>query len=116
MTAKLAVFTLAVVVALGGLGAAFVRAFDSDEAGAVGSVELRKDDADAALVAEQDDDDRGDGDATRGDDGTRGGDDTGDRDATAGNDGTGGGDNTYVAPADPGYYGGGDSGGGYSTG
>jgi hypothetical protein len=134
MTAKLAALMLAVVVALGGLGAGFIRTFDESEADAVEPVELRKDDTGAELVAEEDDDDRGDGDSTRGDDGTRGGDNTGDRDstrgndgtrggdntgdgdATFGNDGTGGGENTYVEPANPGYYGGGDSGGGYSTG
>jgi hypothetical protein len=115
MTAKLAVFMLAVVVALGGLGAGFIRAFETGKADAVEPVELRKDDSGAELAAEEDDD-RGDGDSTRGDDGTRGGDNTGDGDATFGYDGTGGGDNTYAAPANPGYYGGGDSGGGYSTG
>jgi hypothetical protein len=116
MTAKLAVFTLAVIVALGGLGAGFVRAFDEGEADAVEPVELRKDDTGAELAAEQDDDDPGDDDSTRGDDGTRGGDNTGDGDATFGDDGTAGGENTYVAPANPGHYGGGDSDGGYSTG
>ena len=40
------------------------------------------------------DDDEGDGDATRGDDGTRGGNNTGDGDRTRGNDGTRGGNNT----------------------
>jgi hypothetical protein len=169
MTAKMAVLVLAVTVALGGLGAGFIRAFDDGEAVAVDPVELRKDDNAPDLVA-QEDDDEGDGDSTRGDDGTRGGDNTGDRDSTRGNDGTRGGDNTgdrdstrgndgtrggdntgdrdathgndgtrggdntgdgdatwgsdgtaggdnsFVAPADPGYYGGGDSGGGYSTG
>jgi hypothetical protein len=132
MTAKMAVLVLAVIVALGGLGAGFIRAFDDDEAVAVDPVELRKDDSAPDLVAEDDDegdgdstrgddgtrggDNTGDGDATRGNDGTRGGDNTGDGDATWGNDGTAGGDNSFAAPADPGYYGGGDSGGGYSTG
>jgi hypothetical protein len=133
MTAKMAVLALAVVVALGGLGVGFVRTFDEGAAEAVEPLELRKDDRSPELVAE-DDDDEGDGDSTRGDDGTRRGDNTGDRDSTRGNDGTrggdntgdgdatwgndatGGGDNTFAAPADPGYYGGGDSGGGYSTG
>ena len=41
-----------------------------------------------------DDDDVGDGDDTRGDDGSGGGNNTGDRDSTRGNDGTRGGDNT----------------------
>jgi hypothetical protein len=146
MTAKLAVFTLAVIVALGGLGAGFIRAFETGNADAVEPVELRKDDSGADLAAEEEDDDRGDGDSTRGDDGTRGGDNTGDRDstrgndgtrggdntgdrdstrggdntgdgdATFGNDGTAGGDNTYAAPANPSYDGGGESGDGYSTG
>jgi hypothetical protein len=133
MTAKMAVLTLAVIVALGGLGAGLIRTIDEGDAQAVEPLELRKDDSGTELVAETDDDE-GDGDSTRGDDGTRGGDNTGDRDstrgddgtrggdntgdgdATWGNDGTGGGDNSFVTPADPGYYGGGDSGGGYSTG
>jgi hypothetical protein len=168
MTAKMAVLMLVVVVALGGLGAGFIRTFDDGDPRAVEPLELRKDDSAPDLVAE--DDDEGDGDSTRGDDGTRGGnntgdgdntrgndgtrggnntrdgdstwgndatrggdntgdgdstwgndatrggDNTGDGDATWGNDGSAGGDNSFVAPADPGYYGGGDSGGGYSTG
>src|SRR5918997_7059791 len=93
MTAKLTVLTLAALLALGGLGVAFIRSFDDGDAIAVEPVELRKDDADAALVAEQDDDE-GDGDRTRGDDRTRGGDNTRDRDRTRGDDGTRGGDNT----------------------
>jgi len=150
MTAKMAVLTLAAIVALGGLGVGFVRTFNDSAAQAVEPLELRKDDSSTELVAEDDDegdgdatrgddgtrggnntgdgdatrgndgtrggDNTGDGDATRGNDGTRGGDNTGDGDATWGNDGTGGGDNTFAAPADSGYYGGGDSGGGYSTG
>ena len=131
--AKMAVLTLAVIVALGGLGVGIVRTFDEGKAEAVEPVELRKDDSAPELVAEVDDDEgdgdstpgadgtrggdnTGDRDATRGDDGTRGGDNTGDGDATWGNDGSGGGDNSYVAPADPDSYGGGDSGGEYSTG
>ena len=113
--AKMAVLTLAVIVALGGLGVGIVRTFDEGKAEAVEPVELRKDDSAPELVAEVDDDE-GDGDSTPGDDGTRGGDNTGDGDATWGNDGSGGGDNSYVAPADPDSYGGGDSGGEYSTG
>jgi hypothetical protein len=130
MTAKMAVLMLACIVALGGLGAGFIRTFDESDASAVEPVEMRKDEGTPELVAQEDDDDRGDGDSTRGDDGTRGGDNTGDRDSTRGNDGTRGGDNTgdgdatygndgtaggdnsFVAPADPGYYGGGDSHGG----
>jgi hypothetical protein len=112
MTAKMAVLMLAVIVALGGVGAGFIRTFDDGNASAVEPLELRKDDSGTELVSEEDDDDAGDGDATRGDDGTRGGNNTGDGDRTRGNDGTGGGDNSYVAPAGGGYYGGGDSGGG----
>ena len=133
MTARMAVITLAVVVALGGLGVGYVNTFDEGDAQAVDSIDLRKDDSSAELVAEEDDDE-GDGDGTRGDDGTgagnntgdrdstrgndgtRGGNNTGDGDATGGNDGTGGGDNSYVAPAAPDYGGGDDSGGGYTTG
>jgi len=92
VTAKMAVLMLAVIVVLGGAGAGFVRSFDDGEATAVEPIDLRKDDTSAELVAEQDDE--GDGDSTRGDDGTRGGDNTGDRDSTRGNDGTRGGDNT----------------------
>jgi hypothetical protein len=132
MTARMAVITLAVVVALGGLGVGYVRTFNESDAKAVDSIDLRKDDSSSDLVAV--DDEEGDGDSTRGDDGTRGGDNTGDRDSTRGNDGTrggdntgdrdstrgndgtGGGDNSFVTPATPDYYGGDDSGGGYSTG
>jgi len=110
----MAVITLAVVVALGGLGVGYVRTFDEGSAQAVDSIDLRKDDSGAELVAEEDDDE-GDGDKTRGNDGTGGGNNTGDGDWTGGNDGTGGGDNSYVAPATPNYGGGGDSGGGYDT-
>src|SRR5215207_8963801 len=102
MTARMAVITLAVVVALGGLGVGYVRTFDEGSAQAVDSIDLRKDDSGAELVAEEDDDE-GDGDKTRGNDGTGGGNNTGD------------GDNSYVAPATPNYGGGGDSGGGYDT-
>jgi hypothetical protein len=133
MTARMAVITLAVVVALGGLGVGYVNTFDEGDAQAVDTIDLRKDGNSGELVAEQDDDEgdgddtrgddatgggnnTGDRDSTRGNDGTRGGDNTGDGDATGGNDGTGGGDNSYVAPASPDYGGGDDSGGGYTTG
>jgi hypothetical protein len=89
----MAVITLAVVVALGGLGVGYVNTFDEGDAQAVDTIDLRKDDNSAELVAEQDDDE-GDGDDTRGDDATGGGNNTGDRDSTRGNDGTRGGDNT----------------------
>ena len=138
MTARLAVILLAGLMAFGGLGLAVVDVFgDDDEPAAMNSIELRKDDAGGAeLVADDNpepapppgDGDRtrgsdgtsggnntGDGDRTRGNDGTSGGANTGDGDATVGNDGTGGGDNSYVAAPAPGY-GGGDSGGGGTSG
>jgi hypothetical protein len=117
MTAKMAVLTLAVIVALGGLGVGFARTFDEGGAEAVEAVELRKDDSSPELVPE--DDDEGDGDSTRGDDGTRGGDNTGDRDATRGDDGTRGGNNTGDRDAtrgDDGTRGGEGSDGDVSTG
>ena len=98
MTARLAVLTLAAIIAMGGLGIGVARTLDDDAtAGDVEPVELRKDDSSPELVAQAGDDDdepSGDGDRTRGDDGTRGGDNTGDGDRTRGNDGTRGGDNT----------------------
>ena len=130
-TGRLAVLALAAVLAFGGLGTAFAALGDDGEDDArTAAIELRKDDAGSELVSDEDDDE-GDGDRTRGNDGTRGGDNTGDRDATAGNDGTrggdntgdgdatwgndgtGGGDNSYVAPAAGGGY---DGGGSYSGG
>ena len=53
MTAKMAVLMLAVIVALGGAGAGFVRSFDDGEATAVEPIDLRKDDTGAELVAER---------------------------------------------------------------
>ena len=130
---RIAVLALAAVLALGGLGTAFAAlAGDGADDPVAQEIELRKDDPGAELVSADDDDEgdgdrtrgddgtrggnnTGDGDRTRGNDGTRGGDNTGDGDATWGNDGTGGGDNSYVAPA-PVYGGGDDSGGGTSDG
>jgi hypothetical protein len=115
MTARLAVTLLATLLAFGGIGIAVTDVFgDDDEAAAMKTIELRKDDAGGAELVDDEvptpqpgdgDDTRGDdgtsggnntgdGDRTRGDDGTRGGDNTGDRDSTRGNDGTRGGDNT----------------------
>ena len=114
-TGRLAVLALAAVLAFGGLGTAFALDGGDDDQGAAAPIELRKDDASAEVLTEEDDGDpepSGDGDNTRGNDGTRGGDNTGDGDATQGNDGTGGGDNSYVAPAAPAGGGYGDSGGG----
>ena len=130
---RLAVIALAAVLAFGGLGTALALSGDDDSTAQADPIELRKDDAgDDVLVGEDDDGPEGDGDSTRGDDGTgggnhtgdgdstrgndgtSGGDNTGDGDSTRGNDGTGGGDNSYVAPA----AGGGDDsdGGGYAGG
>ena len=96
MTGRLAVIALAAVLAFGGLGTAFALDGDDDAPGAE-PIELRKDDASVEVLTEEDDDGpepAGDGDATRGDDGTRGGDNTGDGDRTRGDDGTRGGNNT----------------------
>ena len=134
---KIALLALAAVVAFGGLTAVAANVFGDDDDGsvAVRDVELRKDDdvGEVELVADDEpegdgDDTRGndgtrrgdntgDRDDTRGDDGTRGGDNTGDGDATAGNDGSAGGDNSYAPPPVTGAAGGdvssdGSSGGG----
>ncbi len=114
---RLAVLALAAVLAFGGLGTALALGGDDDDPRAAEPIELRKDDASAEVLTEEDDgqpDPTGDGDSTRGNDGTRGGDNTRDGDATYGDDGTGGGDNSYVAPAAG--WGGGDSAGGGTTG
>jgi hypothetical protein len=126
--ARLAVIALAAVLALGVIGTAFAQLGAGDDAATTEPIELRKDDAALEIVQEEDDDEgdgdrtrgddgtrggnnTGDGDRTRGNDGTRGGNNTGDGDATLGNDGTGGGDNSYVAPAGGGgsHSGGGDT-------
>jgi hypothetical protein len=128
-TGRLAVLIVATALAFGGLGAALAdwRAADpGDPIQLAGDIEARKSDADddapvARPTADGDGDDTrgddgtnggdntGDGDNTRGDDGTNGGDNTGDGDNTRGDDGTSGGDNTRVS-------GGGTSGGGTSGG
>src|SRR5687767_7674106 len=91
---KLAVLAVALAFASGGIGAALADWRNSDDAGAavelVSDFDARKNDA-ADDVAVAEDDDRGDGDDTRGDDGTNGGNNTGDGDNTRGNDGTNGG-------------------------
>ena len=89
---KLLVGAVAVVALFAGTMAAFAGGDDDDGRDNVAALELRKaeDEAPAELV----DDDEGDGDKTRGDDGTGGGNNTGDGDNTRGNDGTRGGDNT----------------------
>jgi hypothetical protein len=93
-TGRLAVLALAALLAFGGIGTAFALDGGDDDPGMADPVELRKDDAAADVIVEEDDGPDGDGDSTRGDDGTAGGDNTGDGDATRGNDGTAGGDNT----------------------
>jgi hypothetical protein len=101
MTAKILILALCVVVAIGGVGAALADDGD-DEVGTMDPIEVRKDDSSAGteLVDDDPDDDpTGDGDQTRGDDGTDWGHNH-DRDATGGDDGTDGGDNSDV-PAAP---------------
>ena len=87
ITAKLLSLALATVLVVGS-GVAVADLVSADDQDNVSAIEIRKDDAegDAELV---EDDEDGDGDDTRGDDGTRGGD------ATRGDDGTGGG---HTAP------------------
>ena len=117
MTARLTILALAAILAFGGLTTAFALSGDDDGTASADPIELRKDDAASDVLVEEDDDGPdGDGDSTRGNDGTRGGDNTyvGDRDGTWGDDGTGGGDNSYVAPAGGG--GGGGGGGSFSGG
>ena len=108
MGARILIVTLAALIALGGLAAGVSAIVDDDEdPDSVSSIELRKDDAaeDEAVADDADDDPDpqparvGDGDDTRGDDGSAGGDNTGDGDSTRGNDGSGGGDNSAVAAA-----------------
>jgi hypothetical protein len=109
---KLAVAVLALSLAL---AAGFTAMRDDPQASQVRSVHLedeenaftRRDDGADVLTAVEDDEPKGDGDATGGNDGTNGGDNTGDGDATGGNDGTNGGDNTYSGGGDTGSTGGG---------
>jgi hypothetical protein len=102
---KLAVLFVAVALGAGGVGAALADWGSSSDAGAAIEFEGRQNEIhDGLAFVDDDDDDRGDGDPTAGNDGTSGGNNTGDGDWTAGNDGTGGGDNTGVG-------GGGDTGG-----
>jgi hypothetical protein len=91
---KLAVIGIALVLAAGGVGAALADRGTSDAGEVIDltAQDARKDDVMESLGLVDDDD--GDGDNTRGDDGTSGGDNTGDGDNTRGDDGTNGGDNT----------------------
>ena len=119
---KLAVLLVALVIGAGGVGAALADWRDSDTGTAIelAADEMRKNENDDEIAAAVSDDDEGDGDRTRGDDGTNGGNNTGDGDWTAGNDGTGGGDNSYAPAPAPNYGGGGgdwsDDGGGGTDG
>jgi hypothetical protein len=100
MSVRILIIALCGVIAVGGVGAALADDGD-DDGGSLEAVDLRKDDAgaDAELVDDEPNDDpTGDGDKTRGDDGTSWGHNN-DHDSTAGHDGTDGGDNSeYVAP------------------
>jgi hypothetical protein len=113
---KLAVFVVALALASGGIGAALAEWRSSDAGAAIelaGDFDARKSAADHDVGFVEDDDDKGDGDRTRGNDGTSGGNNTGDGDRTRGNDGTGGGNNT----GDGDWTGGNDgTGGGNNTG
>lgn len=97
MTVKMLVAALCGVIAVAGVSAAFADDGD-DSVGSLEPIEIRKDDsaAGAELVDDEDDDPSGDGDRTRGDDGTGHGNNH-DRDATGGDDGTTGGDNSEAA-------------------
>lgn len=90
MTARMLLLAIVALLAIGGVTSAIADLGGTDDAS---GVELRKDDS-LGEVELVDDDDEGDGDDTRGNDGTGGGDNTGDRDNTRGDDGTNGGDNT----------------------
>ena len=119
-TGRLAILVLAACLAIGGGIAALA---DTDDGRTIEAIDLddgafRKDDAAAEVTEVEDDDDRGDGDRTRGNDGTGGGNNTGDGDGTAGNDGTGGGNNTGDGDAtagDDGTNGGDNTGDGDGT-
>jgi hypothetical protein len=125
---RLAVSALAAVFALSGIGSILVM---NHQPSVVDAVDLtgeepairRQDDDGRALEVVDDDDVHGDGDATKGDDGTSGGDNTvvvhGDGDATKGDDGTSGGDNTGDGDAtrgDDGTSGGDNTGANTNTG
>jgi hypothetical protein len=110
-----AVAGLAMILGLGGVSTFILSDDQSTETQALQMDDegiKRQDDDDDDVLA-QDDDDDGDGDNTRGNDGTSGGNNTGDGDNTRANDGTSGGDNTFV---DGGGGGGSGSGGGSASG
>ncbi len=96
---RLTASILAAALALSGIGSILVLNSQPESVQAIDLTEdpaIRRNDDDGPPVLEavDDDDDLGDGDSTRGDDGTDGGDNTGDGDSTRGDDGTDGGDNT----------------------
>ena len=119
---KLAVVVVAVGIAIGATGAAVAAAVGGSGDPGAGSavqshpdIDVRKNDGPDEIAVL--DDDEGDEDSTRGDDGTSGGDNTGDRDLTAGNDGTTGGDNTvHIGSGNGDDTGDGDTSGGATTG
>ena len=91
---RLAFIAVALGLAIGGLGAAVTgwRPLGQEDSVALANDDARKDDPDDDVAAA--DADEGDGDRTRGNDGTHGGDNTDDGDHTRGNDGTRRGNNT----------------------
>src|SRR5665809_36365 len=92
-----AVAGLAMILGLGGVSTFILSDDQPSETQAIQMSEEginRQDDDDDDVLTKDDDDDDGDGDNTRGNDGTSGGNNTGDGDNTWGNDGTSGGNNT----------------------
>ena len=102
---RIAVLTLALAVAGGGVLAAYDPWTGQKPAQPVDLLDdeqgVRRDD-DEIRIDLVDEDDKGDGDDTGGDDGTGGGNNTGDGDNTRGDDGTGGGNNTGGGGTDTG--------------
>jgi hypothetical protein len=111
---KIGVLVLAIALLSFGVGSAFADWRQADVGAAIqlADVDARKTEGGQDDVVQVGDEDEGDGDKTRGNDGTSGGNNTGDGDRTRGNDGTGGGDNTRS----PAPVGGGDTGGDTSGG
>lgn len=102
MTVKMLIAALCGVIAVAGVSAAIADDGD-DRVGSFDPIDVRKDDSlsGTELVEDDpDDDSSGDGDKTRGDDGTADGHNH-DGDGTGGDDGTGGGDNSEIAQPAP---------------
>lgn len=98
---RIAIGALAALVAVSGYAVASGRLDDTKEARASDDeITLRREELADEVQAVEDDDNTGDGDKTKGDDGTNGGNNTGDGDDTNGNDGTNGGNNTYTGDGD----------------